>query len=175
MDGLAAALADPSVAEALVTARAMVTVVQWSGASRQEVTIPWRHLTSFEQIAALEADIRQTQRPWRHFSTAIGDVLQITGQLFDQVSCTRKVIDVSSDGRSNEGSAPAEARDMLWSRGIHINALAILGASEPELAAYFRAHVIAGPNAFVYSARGYEDYPRAIRRKLLDEITEPVS
>ena len=175
MNGLARALDDTSVADALVSAQAQVAVILWSGASRQEISIEWRQMNSLDDIENLSAQVRQIERPWRHFSTAIGEMLAITGPLFDQVACKRNVIDVSGDGISNEGEIPDQVRDRLVANGIHINALAILGASDEDLVQYYTSHVIGGENAFVYSAQDYEDYPRAIRRKLLDEITEPVS
>ena len=175
MTGLAQALDDSAVADALVAAQAKVTLVLWSGASRQENSIGWRDMKSIADVEQLAADVRQIERPWRHFSTAIGEMLQVSYGLLEQVSCTRKVIDVSGDGISNEGQDPDGMRDALVARGVRINGLAILGATGDDLVQYFRDHVIGGENAFVYSATGYDDYPRAIRRKLLDEVTEPVS
>lgn len=175
MSGLAQALDDAAVADALVGAKAKLALVLWSGASRQEITIDWRDMSGLADVEAFAADVRSAQRPWRHFSTAIGEMLQVTSNLLQQVSCKHKVIDVSGDGVSNEGRVPDGVRDALVAQGVRINGLAILGATGEDLVKYFRNHVIGGPNAFVYSATGYEDYPRAIRRKLLDEVTEPVS
>ena len=39
-----------------------------------------------------------------------------------------------------------------------------------ELASYFRAEVILGPDAFVMTAIGFSDYARAMRAKLLREL-----
>ena len=175
MDGLAAALDDAAIGDALVKAQAQVTLVQWSGSSRQDVTIPWRQMQTLDDVSTFVNLVREAQRPWRHFSTAIGDMLYRVGPLLEEVSCKHSVIDVSGDGVSNEGPIPDEARNGLVVRGVRINALAILGASDTDLTAYFRKHVIGGLNSFVYEAASYEDYPRTIRRKLLDEITEPVS
>jgi hypothetical protein len=41
------------------------------------------------------------------------------------------------------------------------------------LAEYFRAQMIGGLSAFVEEAADYEDYQKAIRRKLLREIQNP--
>ena len=175
MEGLAAALEDGAVVDALVGAKARVAVIQWSGSSRQEVTVPWTDLLRPGDVAVLAAQVRAAERPWQHFSTAIGDMLTIAGTMMETVDCKRKVIDISGDGFSNEGIEPSVMRDALVARGVDINALAIVNATAPLLADYFRDHVIGGPNAFVYTATGFSDYPRAIRRKLLDEVTEPVS
>ena len=175
MDGLADALVDPTVADALIEARARLAVVQWSGASRQEVTVPWMQIRSPDDLRTLSATVRSAVRPWRHFSTAIGDALSVAEALLEGQACARRVIDVSGDGASNEGVPPTIVRDRLAANGINVNALAILGAAEENLVEYYRDQVITGPRAFVYSATGYDDYPRAIRRKLLDEVTDPVS
>jgi len=57
------------------------------------------------------------------------------------------------------------ARALGWT----INALVIEGASPPPVP-HYRAEVIAGPGAFLEVARDFDDYPRAILRKLLREI-----
>ncbi len=175
MDGMAAALEDSSIADALVAAKAKVSVVQWSGSSRQEISVDWRQMNTLSDVEILVRDVKKLKRPWRHFSTAIGDMLIQVGPMFDGVGCKQSVIDVSGDGISNEGHAPDEPRDALVVKGIRINALAILGATDQDLTQYYRKHVIGGLNSFVYEAANYEDYPETIRRKLLDEITEPVS
>jgi len=118
--------------------------------------------------------VRGLPRAWRNFSTAIGDALLKAGNSFADVPyCKRRVIDVSGDGKSNEGFEVEAARTALIARGIVINGLAIEG-SEQDLRTYFKNSVIGGHGAFALSAEGYSDYPRAIRRKLLEEITKPV-
>lgn len=175
MDGLADALEDPTVADALVSARARLMVMQWSGTSRQEISINWRSMQSLADVARLAADVRAVPRAWRNFSTAIGDALLRAGNAFGDVpDCARRVIDVSGDGVSNEGFEVEAARNVLVAQGIVINGLAIEGA-EDDLRAYFHDNVIGGQGAFVIRATGYADYPRAIRRKLLDEVTKPVT
>ncbi len=53
--------------------------------------------------------------------------------------------------------------------GIIINGLAVLNEF-PALDQYYADHVIGGPEAFVIAARDYEDFARAMRIKLLQEI-----
>jgi hypothetical protein len=43
-----------------------------------------------------------------------------------------------------------------------------------ELSSYFRAEVIAGPDAFVQTAIGFEDYAAAMTRKLERELEDVV-
>ena len=83
--------------------------------------------------------------------------------------CRRRVIDVSGDGKHNNGFRPHVARQMQVMQDVTVNALVIEGA-EPEVLAYYLDHVISGQGAFVEIAAGYEDYSAALRRKLLREI-----
>ena len=175
MQGLAAAMRDSVVAEALVRAEAAVMLVQWTGSSRQDVTIPWTHIRSFDDAFALAAAIETAPRRWRNFSSAIGDAL---GFIVDQWAvapdCKRKVIDVSGDGISNEGAEPLAMHGVLRTLGITVNALAI-EESEADLTAYFWENLILGEGAFVVTANTFEDYPDRIKMKLIREVTAQIS
>ena len=81
----------------------------------------------------------------------------------------RRKIDVSGDGRANEGFKPERVRDFAVRSGVTVNGLAIIN-DEPYLEQYYRTHVIGGPAAFVLVADDYEDFVQAIRLKLLREL-----
>ncbi len=175
MEGLATALQDSIVADALVDQKATVSLIQWSGSSRQEQTVPWTRIASLADVAALAQRISDAPRKWRNFSTAIGEALALAIRDLDDVPlCRRKVIDVSGDGVSNEGTAPQDMRDELRAMGIVVNALAIETDGD-DLTAYFYENVIEGEGAFVITANGFADYPEQIRRKLQRETTKQVS
>jgi Ca-activated chloride channel family protein len=172
MDGLAAGLRDPIVSEALVRGQARVMLVQWTGESRQRVTIPWTKIDSFIALEKFADQVAQDPRVWRNFSTAIGEALEATLLRFDDVAeCRRLLIDISGDGVSNEGVEPTQIHTLLKDRGVTVNAIAI-EESEPDLTAYFFENVIFGEGAFVVSASGFADYPERIRKKLLREVTQ---
>lgn len=175
MDGLADALEDPDIAEALVMAQAAVLVMQWSGERDQEVSIPWRRMLTFEAVAGLAREVRATKRRWQSGKTAVGDALAFLGPEFSKVAdCTRRVIDVSGDGMTNDGRATQDGRSIVRALGITVNGLAIdrMGKS---VAQFYRREMVTGPNHFVMSAQGYSDYPRAIRNKLYREVVVPSS
>ncbi|MEL6451431.1 MAG: DUF1194 domain-containing protein [Pseudomonadota bacterium] len=175
MDGLAAALSDGAVADALVDQRAQVTLVQWTGSSRQRQTIPWTQLTSYADVIRLADAVATNERVWRNYSTAIGEALMMAQALFEPVAgCMRKVVDVSGDGVSNEGIEPAARRAALRAADITVNALAI-ETDQTDLTGYFYENLITGPGAFVATANGFEDYPEQIRRKLQRETTRQVT
>jgi hypothetical protein len=90
------------------------------------------------------------------------------------------VLDISGDGKNNDGADPDMLEDEPILAGITVNAL-VIGADEGgeadrhavaigELSSYFNAHVIRGPDAFVQVALGFADYERAMTRKLLREL-----
>lgn len=175
MDGLAAALSDGIVTEALVEQNARVTVIQWSGTSRQEQTIPWTVITDFSDVATLAQQVADAPRRWRNYSTAIGEALTLSAQVLELApECRRKVIDVSGDGKSNEGIVPQDVLPQLRAKGIIVNGLAI-ETDDADLTAYFFENLISGEGAFVITANGFEDYPAQIRRKLQRETTKQLS
>jgi Ca-activated chloride channel family protein len=175
MDGLAAALRDGIVVDALIEQEARVSLIQWSGSRRQEQTVPWIAVKSAADVALLADAISSDERKWRNYSTAIGEALALSIKAFDEVEgCKRKIIDVSGDGMSNEGLPPEDMRNALRAGGITVNALAI-EADDTDLTAYFYENLIEGDGAFVITAEGFEDYPEQIRRKLQRETTIQLS
>lgn len=174
-DGLALALADPTIAEGLAMHRAQVAVMQWTGSGRQRITLPWRQIETPADAEALAVEVAADPRLWSGFSTAVGEALDLAADAFPEVpDCRRRVIDISGDGRSNEGRAPAAMRPRLLDMGITVNALVIRGV-EPFLLEWFVSEVLTGPGAFASEARGYTDYPRAIRAKLEREAVRQLA
>jgi len=175
MQGLSAALRDGIVADALVEQSAELTLVQWTGSSRQRQTISWTAMRTYTDVTRFADAIEHDPREWRNFSTAIGEALEVSQRLFDQVPhCTRKVIDVSGDGVSNEGAEPRDRHAPLRASNITVNAIAI-ETDQTDLTAYFYENLIIGEGAFVVSAKGFEDYPAQIKRKLQRETTKQVT
>ncbi|MEP1355886.1 MAG: DUF1194 domain-containing protein [Tateyamaria sp.] len=175
MDGLAAALRDGIVADALVEQQAQIALIQWTGSSRQRQTIPWTAMRTYADVLALADQIEADPRIWRNFSTAIGEALEVSRAALAPVAhCTRRVIDVSGDGESNEGIEPASQRALLSADEVTVNAIAI-ETDDADLTAYFFENLITGPGAFVVTANGFADYPEQIKRKLLRETTRQVT
>ena len=90
-------------------------------------------------MSAVAETLRGAQRSMTG-STAMGDAMVEGMASFDRAPCepVRKVIDVSGDGRNNDGSiAPDDVRVRAHARGITINGLPIRG-DEPDVADYYR-------------------------------------
>jgi hypothetical protein len=91
------------------------------------------------------------------------------------VEATRRVIDVSGDGPNNQGRTVTPARDEAVKQGITINGLPIM-LRQPgyldieDLEGYFRDCVIGGQGAFMVPVRDREQFPQAIKTKILLEI-----
>ncbi|MEL7542248.1 MAG: DUF1194 domain-containing protein [Pseudomonadota bacterium] len=179
MGGLADAFRTQDIIAAIDTGGASgiyVTVAQWSGAGRHEQIVPWRWLNDRSSVAAFANEIDNQPRAFRIYSTGIGEALAFAWSLFagEPNGCARRVVDVSGDGPSNEGREPGLVRSLMVAEGITINGLAIL-ESEPGLRTYYRGNVAGGAGSFVVPADSFEDYPRAIKRKLLREILPAIT
>ncbi|KAA9009775.1 DUF1194 domain-containing protein [Histidinibacterium aquaticum] len=170
VDGLADALADPEISEELVRGRSALAVVQWSGADKQELTIPWRQMFSPLDVRGLSNETRTMPRAFVLSDTAPAEALAFAlDQFATAPDCKRRIIDVSGDGTPNAGSdirpLPRRAERM----GVTINGIAIEGMGL-AITGFFRRFVITR-DGFVMTARGYRDYPRAIREKILREVS----
>ena len=173
-DGLAAALADPEVTEALVRGQVALAVVQWSGAGEQEIVLPWQRMLAPKDVSRFAARAAAIPRSFRRSDTAVGQAIRFATAQFAAVpDCRRKVIDISGDGQENAGFTDARARREAIADEITINAIAI---EEPgpafPITNYFHNRIITG-DGFVVSARGYQDYARTLRLKLLRELIQP--
>jgi len=184
LDGLARALVHPEVRAALLrmpAAPVSAAVYEWSGPRDQRLITDWRALRGPEDIDALAARLTATRRSPRDPSTALGAALDFGLDLLDrQGQCWKRTLDISGDGKSNTGPFPQAVRARARRGAITVNALVIAPDSTfgrgtrqtgiGELSCYFRAYVIEGPDAFVVTALGFEDYERAMVRKLVREL-----
>lgn len=183
--GLSEAFLHPDVVQAVKLAGprgVAVSVVHWAGRNKQETVVDWHLVTDGASAAKLAAAIATVPRRIRGLTDIAGaishSVASITSNGF---SGERKVVDVSGDG-SSEARSTRLARDGAIARGITINGLVIrqkdysLGElAYVDLRQHYERNVIGGPGAFLMTARDFEDFRIAIRRKLVREITGPLS
>jgi Ca-activated chloride channel family protein len=170
-DGLADALSDPEIIETLVRGEVALSVIQWSGVDRQEISIPWTRMRTALDVQAFAQRARLMLRAYILSDTAPAEALAFSLNQFAQVpDCERKVIDVSGDGTANAGSEVGPVRRRAERMGVIINGIAIesMGLA---ITNYYRRNLITR-TGFVLTARGHLDYPRAIRLKILREITK---
>lgn len=172
--GLAAAFASPEVIRAIELNKrggTAIALVQWGDARHQRKAIDWILLRTREDSLALAARIARMPRLIEGGHTAIGDALVFGLKELETNSFAglRRAIDLSGDGRSNDGRSLSASRQQVLEAGVTINALAILNEI-PLLHQYFRRAVIGGNAAFMITATDYHDFARAIRLKLEQEI-----
>jgi len=175
--GLSDAFRTPALIRAVerLEGGVLVTLTQWSGGSRQAQLTGWHRLEDGAAMAGFAEAVIGAGRHWRNFATAIGEALEHAATVSGSApaTCRRRVIDVSGDGVSNEGRSPGPIAARLAGAGYTVNALVIRGA-RPDPVPHYEREVIAGPGAFVEIAESFEDYPRAILKKLLREIDQPL-
>jgi len=172
--GYAAALTDPEIVTAMTEGghgAVAVTFFDWSGPAIQHQIVGWTRIADAQSAAAVAAALVAAPRTIFGGGTAIGAAIEHGRYLLETsgIQATRRIIDVSGDGPVNRGRPAGQARDEAVDAGITVNGLPIL-EDEPGLEAYFRAHVMGGPGAFVIPAASFEDFARAILEKLKREL-----
>jgi len=175
-EGLADALSDSDVRAAIFGPEGQVAlaIYYWSGRGYQDLVQDWVILDSPEALDAAIWEVRRTPRPAAPLATALGDALSYGLDLMsDAPHCYRRVIDVAGDGRNNDGISVARTYEREDFTGITVNGLAV-GEHESDILDYYAGEVIRGPGAFVELAPRQEDYPDALRRKLLRELQGPM-
>ena len=130
-----------------------------------------------DDLAKAASVIAESSRSQRDFPTAMGYALGFGAGLLERSPpCLRKVIDMAGDGQNNEGFGPEEAYRAFPFQGVTVNGLVVNAADfegEVGLIAFYQSQVRFGPGSFVEIAEGFEDYERAMRRKLERELTPP--
>lgn len=183
--GLAQALRAPEVVEAILSQPdrpVALAMFEWSGRVQQDMVLPWILLRDAATVNAAADRIALSRRSYAEFSTAIGHAIEYAHDIFRQgPACDARVLDISGDGVNNDGFGPTAAYDAFDFSQITVNALVIevqeegtdhgiTEGADTGLADYFRQIVIRGPGSFVEVAAGFEDFERAMRRKLLREL-----
>ncbi len=172
--GLAEAFRTPQVLAAVQASGDLgiaVSLVQWSDNRKQTTAVDWSVVRDETSALALADAIEATPRYLVGGGTAIGGAIKYAVRQFENngFEGRRQVIDVSGDGRTNQGSRPSDQRDKAVELGITINGLAILN-EDPTIDNYYYRNVIGGTGAFVLTANDYESYALAILSKLIREI-----
>ena len=183
-EGYVQAFRDPVIVKAILggpNRRIAVAYYEWSDAWVQRLLIDWTLLDSEAAIMAFAnrlsaAPITIARR------TSISGAIRYAIPLFGRNSyeATRKVLDISGDGSNNDGGLVTDIRHEALKERIVINGLPIMNdrsnpfglPNEEDLDKYYLHCVTGGPRSFVEVARNFEDFPRAVRKKLLQEVAD---
>lgn len=173
--GYAKALRDPAILQAIkggILGRIALSYVEWSGPHLKVPIVNWTVIQTKADIEALAKRLEDHPRELYGGGTAVGDAIVYGAEsiLGNQFEGTRRVIDISGDGPDRNGMNGADGRDYAVAKRITVNGLPILAFEGDGLAEFFRDNVIGGPGSFYIAANGFEDFFRAIRRKLILEI-----
>ncbi|MCW8843726.1 MAG: DUF1194 domain-containing protein [Rhodobacteraceae bacterium] len=178
--GLARALLSPDVERAFFIAPQSVAlaVYEWSGRYNQKMLLNWTMIDTPEALYKAAATLANSERSTSKFPTALGYALGYGATLFQSAPpCLYQTLDLSGDGKNNEGFGPAQAYNAFAFRDIVVNGLAINAAefeAETDLIPYYQTEVLHGPGAFLEIATGYADFERAMTRKLERELSPPI-
>ena len=149
----------------------VVSVIQWANRAHQRISVEWTLISSDADALWLATRIASMPRLIHGGHTALGNALAFGLQELEsnRFAGLRRVIDLSGDGRANDGRPLRAAREEVIKHGVTINGLAILNEL-PLLERYFREHLIGGEGAFVMVAHDYTDFAQAMTHKLVREI-----
>ena len=182
--GYVLAFRDPVIVRAILggpNGRIAVAYYEWSDSWMQKLLVDWTLLDSETAIADFaqrldEAPISIARR------TSISGAIRYAIPLFGRspYEPQRKVLDISGDGSNNDGGLVTDMRYEALKEKIVINGLPIMNdrpnpfgfPNEEDLDRYYLACVTGGPRSFVEVARNFEDFPRAVRKKLLQEVAD---
>jgi hypothetical protein len=199
MEGIAQALEDPGVIEAIVGGAKggiLFSLVTW--ADQPTWNLPWMHIASEADAKAVAKKVRALPRQGGEFTCMARLMRVVSDKIVPQIpsKAAKVVLDVSGDGRDNCNSQePIEqVRDELVKYGVTVNGLPILAGEGPEmvipgaapsaqsylpekrsvdpLEQWFIDNVKGGPGSFVLPANGYADFGRAIRQKFVLEVSD---
>jgi hypothetical protein len=180
--GYVEALTSPRVIDAILSGenrRIALCYTEWAGTHYQVVVIDWTVIDSAaaaRQFADKLAEAPRASQSW----TAVGAALHFASQRFEKAGsdAKRRVIDISGDGRTNDGPPAEVVRDRLVAQGIVINGLPVMmnrsnfgRPPDTGLDKYYEESVIGGPGSFMISAASFDDFGRAVRSKLVREIS----
>jgi len=179
--GYAAAIASPEVVRAIelgAHGRIALMMFEWANDNHVRVTVDWSMIET--QADATEfADRILREESYSQRRTSISGAIVHASEMLDEVPypADRHVIDISGDGPNNHGSPVTLARDIAVESGITINGLPLMTTGGPgsqfnipDLDVYYRRCVTGGPASFVIPVTDWDQFPDAVRRKLILEI-----
>lgn len=182
--GYVEAFSDPVIIKAILGGnhgRISVAYFEWSDSYVQKLLIDWTLLDSEAAIRDFTARLARAPISIAR-RTSISGAIRYAIPLFGRApfDTDRKVLDISGDGSNNDGGLVTDLRHDALKERIVINGLPIMNdrpnpygfPSENDLDRYYLHCVVGGPRSFVEVAVNFEDFPRAVRKKLLQEVAD---
>ena len=174
-EGYAEALVDPAVVAAIRSrpnGAIAIAMLEWGTPGGSALVVDWMRVDNPASARAAAEALLTAPRSTQNYN-AIGDAIHHASHLLREGPYTAEqmVIDISGDGPDMRSHRPAPvARDIVVRRGMVVNGLAI-GPAGGTLAEHYRRDVMGGPGAFVMEAESRRDLARALRAKLVREVS----
>ena len=189
LKGIAEAFRDPEIQRAIskgALQQIAVSMLIWSDAAYSKHPTKWHFINSPSSAEIFAAKVEKFSN--RHGAlaalaaiggggTGLGDGLVYALNMLENngIKAIRQVVDVSGDGYEsvpwNKGAKMLpEARALAEQMAVTVNGLAI-EIDLPNLSGYYREYVIVGVGSFVEPATNFKDFARAIKKKLLRELS----
>ena len=174
--GMAAALLAPEVEAAFFASPDPVAlqIFEWSGDRYQTDLLDWTMIRSPADLFDAANTLAGSTRGTNDMPTAMGYALGYAAiKLQKAPDCLFQTIDMAGDGVNNDGFAPANAYAAFPFDGVTVNGL-VIATTDNTAQTYYETEVIRGPQAFVEVANGFADFERAMRRKLVRELSAQI-
>jgi len=181
-EGYQRALMNPEVIDAIKSGplrKIALSYVEWAGMGHYKIVVDWQIVDGMESARTFVERLNAMPVENAH-RTSLSDAITFSARHLttNAFEGTRSIVDISGDGANNYGRLVTEARDEAVSQGVIINGLPILTEtptggtypSIPDLDLFFRDCVIGGPGAFHVVAHGFDDFARAVKKKMILEI-----
>lgn len=192
LEGTSQAFRDPAIQAAITsgpTGKIAISIMLWSDAAFPKIKSGWFLLDSSQAANGFASIVRTFQLTETDAmniggggGTGIGSGVEEALKMLNtnKYKGLRRVIDVSGDGIETEfdfskGIMIRDAKVLAATQNVTINGLPIITNDFPTLDEYYEREVIAGVGSFVMKANSFEDFGRAIREKLLREISANVA
>jgi hypothetical protein len=180
-EGYAAAFRSKDVIEAITGGlhrKVAITYVEWGGEASQYVIVPWTVIGSADDAYRVSDRLLAAEIGKSRYLTSIAGAIRYGQRAIrnNRFSSGRRVIDISGDGPNNQGGLVTRARDAAVADGVTINGLPlmvpgnVLKGNTPSLDTYYVDCVIGGSQSFLLPVRSWDQFPDAVRRKLVLEL-----
>lgn len=175
---IVSAFRDASVLSAIRTSGSVaIAAVFWGDGEVRSQQLGWFVMDGVKPSEQFALEMKRHQRTAWGNTDIGGGLWTALDMLSDPQLCAQKlIVDISGDGKETISPKRRKSISLLQARGraeemgVTINGL-VISDEETDLADYYDKSVIMGSNRFVMDIRKFEDFARAIRLKLIRELS----
>jgi Protein of unknown function (DUF1194) len=149
IEATARALVEPCVVARLIgthAGRTAIGVVLWSANLQQEIAVHWTVIRSIEDIVAIAGRLRNTANyldSYTGTAAAVRFAIEQLQALYIPLT-SRRIINMTANGRDNHGGDPSKAARKAEELGITINAVVMRGydGTVDDMYRYYEENVV---------------------------------